>query len=151
MSQLAARGWPHSEIESRRQAVKGGRQHRRHHYRPPRVSWTSPDTVAAMHGAVIGYAWKGGWTPRLDWDAVTAAAQFLLGYQWRALHHTSPPLKRALQHVILGWPPPPSVRHALHAVIDTWARDPALNTDRFAPAATRRLQRARSILESWNP
>jgi len=148
------RAWPLSAIEGRRPAVAGGRYRRRRpRYRRPAERWSfvSPDAVAVTHGAVIGYVWKGGWLPRLDWDAVMVVVQYLLGYQWRGNPYTlNPPLRRAFQHVAMAWPPPASVKTAVLAIIDHWSNDTALDDPSKAAAATRRLQRARAILEEWS-
>src|SRR3972149_4163156 len=61
-----------------------------------------------------------------------------------------PPLRRAFQHVAMAWPPPASVKTAVLAIIDHWSNDTALDDPSKAAAATRRLQRARAILEEWS-
>lgn len=115
----------------------------------PARAWISPDTVALMHGATIGYVWEGGWLPRLDWDLLERGACDLLGYGFEPHARSAAFLYNALQEVALMWPPPATFREALHEVIDCWASNPRIDAVR-GHHNVRRLARARNILEGWN-
>ena len=112
-------------------------------------SWIGPDSVALMHGAIVGYVWKGAFYKRLDWDIVRQSLQYLLGYAMRNGHGQTI-VQRALQRSQLHWPPFEAERDAIHDALANWADDPATNVPNQVAVYTRRLQRARAILEDWS-
>jgi hypothetical protein len=112
-------------------------------------SWVSPETVALAHGARVGYVWQGGWIERLDWDLVEWTVQHLLGYSPQVHGHNQPVLRDALQSVALMWPPL-GFREAVHEVVWRWSCDRRLDATHRVERATRRLRRARGILEEWS-
>lgn len=117
---------------------------------PRAFAFVSPDTNATAHGATIAYLKDGFTYARPDWDFMEWAAAELLGYAWRRHMDGCNALRDALQTVALTWPPL-DFRTALHQVIWLWSTDPRTNDQNTYRTNTRRLHRARAILQQWNP
>lgn len=152
----ATGGWPMSELAPVRRRARSappkwarpGRWDKRSY------SFVSADTVAAAHGARVGYVWRGQWFQRVEWDLVVIACQYLLGYARRPLTgptgHQQLMLWRSVQKVVLRWPPLESEREAIEEVVWEWSNDASQGRrTSHAPENVRRLQRARGLFEAW--
>lgn len=112
-------------------------------------AWIGPETVAALRGARPGYVWQGQFVEGVDWDMVEVVVQYLLGYSTQVHGHNQPILRDAFQSVALAWPPM-EFREAVEEVVWRWSCDVRIDRADVRLKASRRLLRARRILEAWN-
>ena len=110
----------------------------------------SAESVAYAHGARVVYEWRGRQYERVDWDLVVEVCEYLLGYDRRPSPTNTPGLMwRAVQQAVMMWPPVETLREAVMEVLWQWSQLEQLDDPRWSGTATRRLQRARGILEEW--
>lgn len=145
------RGWPYSSVEGRRRQPgkprplwAGGHLGRR------RWGFVSAESVAYTHGARVVFECRGRLFERIDWDLVVEVSEFLLGYDRRPSPTDTPGLMwRAVQEAVMVWPPLETLKEGVLEVLWRWSQLEQLDDPRWCGTATRRLQRARELLEGW--